>query len=98
MAFGDTAFYDWYLNQVLESKQLLYTALAQTGIEYWTSDANFVLARFAGRSADVHSRLSASGIHVRDRSGDAGCRDCLRITAGVVEHTRKFVTALEWLV
>ena len=97
-AFGDTAFYDWYLNQVLESKQLLYTALAQTGIEYWKSDANFVLARFAGRSADVQSRLSASGIHVRDRSGDAGCRDCLRITAGVVEHTRKFVTALEWLV
>jgi histidinol-phosphate aminotransferase len=65
---------------------------------YWKSDANFVLARFEGRGADVQTSLAATGIHVRDRSGDAGCADCLRITAGVVEHTRKFVTALEWLV
>jgi histidinol-phosphate aminotransferase len=97
-AFGDTAYYDWYLNQVQESKQLLYSALEKAGVLYWKSDANFVLARFEGRGADVQTSLAATGIHVRDRSGDAGCADCLRITAGVVEHTRKFVTALEWLV
>ena len=97
-AFGDTAYYDWYLTQVQESKQLLYGALEKAGVLYWKSDANFVLARFEGRGADVQTSLAASGIHVRDRSGDSGCADCLRITAGVVEHTRKFVTALEWLV
>jgi histidinol-phosphate aminotransferase len=97
-AFSDTAYYDWYLNQVQESKQLLYDALEKARVPYWKSDANFVLARFEGRGPDVQSSLAASGIHVRDRSGDSGCADCLRITAGVVEHTRKFVTALEWLV
>ncbi len=96
-AFGDTAYYDWYLNQVQESKQLLYNALQKARVRYWKSDANFVLARFEGRGADVQTSLAASGIHVRDRSSDAGCADCLRITAGVVEHTRKFVTALERL-
>lgn len=97
-AFADTAFYDWYLNQVQESKRLLYKALEKAGVGYWKSDANFVLARFEGRGADVQAALAASGIHVRDRSGDPGCADCLRITAGVVEHTCKFVTALEWFV
>lgn len=97
-AFGDTAFYDWYLSQVQESKRLLYDALEKVGVVYWKSDANFVLARFDGRGSDVQAGLAASGIHVRDRSSDPGCVDCLRITAGVVEHTRKFVTALEWLV
>lgn len=97
-AFGDAAYYDWYLSQVQESKRLLYDALEKVGVVYWKSDANFVLARFDGRGADVQTSLAASGIHVRDRSSDPGCADCLRITAGVVEHTRKFVTALEWLV
>jgi len=97
-AFADMAYYDWYLSQVHESKQLLYGALEKTGVAYWKSEANFVLARFEGRGTDVQTALAASGIHVRDRSGDSGCRDCLRITAGIVEHTRKFITALEWLV
>jgi histidinol-phosphate aminotransferase len=97
-AFGDTAYYDWYLNQVEESKQLLYGALEKAGVAYWKSDANFVLARFQGRGTEVQASLASGGIHIRDRSGDPGCSDCLRITAGVVEHTRKFVTALEWLV
>ena len=97
-AFRDTAFYDWYLNQVQESKLLLYSALEKARIVYWKSDANFVLARFEGRCAEVQARLAASGIHVRDRSNDPGCSGCLRITAGVVEHTRKVVTALEWLI
>jgi histidinol-phosphate aminotransferase len=97
-AFGDTRYYDWYLHQVEESKQLLYGALEKAGVAYWKSDANFVLARFQGRGTEVQASLASSGIHVRDRSGDRGCSDCLRITAGVVEHTRKFVTALEWIV
>ncbi len=96
-AFQDTAYYEWYVNQVRESRQLIYDALDKAGVSYWKSDANFVLARFEGRGTDVQTSLAASGVHVRDRSGDPGCADCLRITAGVVEHTRKFVTALEWL-
>jgi histidinol-phosphate aminotransferase len=94
-AFGDTAYYDWYLRQVAESKALLYHAFDDHGITHWKSDANFVLARFPGRGTDVAAALAARGVHVRDRSRDAGCADCLRITTGVAEHTRRLVAALE---
>jgi histidinol-phosphate/aromatic aminotransferase/cobyric acid decarboxylase-like protein len=34
-------------------------------------------------------------VMVRDRSGDPGCGQCIRITAGVVEDTRRAISALE---
>lgn len=94
-AFGDTAYYDWYLGQVTQSKALLYEGLDRLGIAHWKSDANFVLAKFDGRGPRVAAALALGGVHVRDRSRDPGCADCLRITAGVVDHTRELLAALE---
>lgn len=94
-AFGDTAHYDWYVGQVADSKTLLYQAFTARAIEHWKSDANFVLARFPGRGAAIAASLAARGVHVRDRSRDPGCADCLRITSGVVDHTERFLAALE---
>ena len=94
-AFADTTHYDWYVRQVSESKALLYGAFDRFGIEHWKSDANFVLARFSGRGSAIAAALAGRGVHVRDRSGDPGCADCLRITAGVVDHTRRLLAALE---
>ncbi len=94
-AFRDRAYYDWYVDQVVQSREMLYAGFERRGIHYWRSDANFVLAKFEGRGSTIASALAARGVHVRDRSNDPGCDDCLRITAGVVEHTRQFLTALE---
>jgi histidinol-phosphate aminotransferase len=94
-ACADTIYYDWYLNEVSRSKALLYRAFDQRGIAHWPSGANFVLARFGADSAGIAAALARRGIHVRDRSRDAGCAGCLRITAGVVDHTREFLAALE---
>ena len=94
-ALRDRAYYDWYLGQVRESKRLLYATFERLRIPYWQSDANFVLARFGERSADVCAQLAARGIYVRDRSRNHGCTGCLRITAGIVDHTRRFAGALE---
>jgi histidinol-phosphate aminotransferase len=94
-AFADTGYYDWYVGQVAQSRILLYEAFARMRVAHWKSDANFVLARFPGRSGDVAAALASRGVHVRDRSQDRGCEDCLRITAGVVEHTRELLAALE---
>jgi histidinol-phosphate aminotransferase len=93
-AFADTAYYEWYVDQVAQSKTMLYQTLRNFGVTYWTSDANFVLARFEGRAAAIAEGLAARGVHVRDRSSDQGCADCLRVTAGVVEHTQQFLAAL----
>ena len=73
---------------------MLYDAFDTRGIAHWKSAANFVLARFDGESDRIAAALAARDIHVRDRSRDAGCAGCLRITAGVVDHTRAFLTAL----
>ena len=94
-ALRDTGHYTWYLGQVVESKRLLYAALARLGIHYWPSDANFVLARFDGTSAAIVGGLRARGIFVRDRSGDPGCAHCVRITAGIVPHTQACIAAIE---
>ena len=94
-AFRDRGYYDWYVDQVAESRELLYAGFERLGVRYWKSDANFVLARFEGRGPAIASALAGQGVHVRDRSSDPGCDGCLRITAGVVEHTRQFLTALE---
>lgn len=93
-ALGDTAYVDWYIDQVSQSKAILYDEFDRRGVPYWKSAANFVLARFDGRAGRIASALAARDVHVRDRSRDEGCADCLRITAGVVEHTRTFVAAL----
>ena len=49
----------------------------------------------ATRAPRWSTALAARGIYVRDRSRDAGCAGCIRITAGVVEHTEACVAALE---
>jgi histidinol-phosphate aminotransferase len=94
-AFEDLDYYGWYLGQVEESKALLYQALARLGVKFWPSAANFVLAYFGDRSTEVLAGLGTRGITVRDRSRDPGCEGCIRITAGVVPHTRACVAALE---
>ena len=94
-ACADRAYYDWYVDQVVQSRLLLYAGFERLGIRYWKSDANFVLARFDRRGAAIASALGGRGVHVRARSKDPGCQDCLRVTAGVVEHTREFLATLE---
>lgn len=94
-ALRDLAHYDWYLAEVRQSKRLLYAALDRLKVEYWRSDANFVLARFAAAAPALVSGLRARGVYVRDRSGDPGCDGCVRITAGVAAHTETCITAIE---
>jgi histidinol-phosphate aminotransferase len=94
-ALADTRHYQSYLRQVDESKQLLYACFERQDVQYWRSDANFVLARFGGRALHVVTRLQERGIYVRDRSNDIACRGCVRITAGVVEHTRRCIEVIE---
>ena len=94
-ALADTAYYDWYLAQTRESKRLLYRALERLSVPYWTSDANFVLARFGDDTRRVCAGLLAKGIYVRDRSNNHGCQGCVRITSGVVAHTQACIDALE---
>jgi histidinol-phosphate aminotransferase len=94
---SDLEYYEWYRNQVRESKALLYGALDKAGVRYWPSEANFVLAHLGERAGEAVDGLAARGIYVRDKSRDPACLGCVRITAGVVEHTEACIRALEEL-
>lgn len=94
-AFADTAYYQWYLDQVSRSKGLLYATFERLAVEHWPSAANFVLARFGSRAGALVQRLAARGIHVRDRSTDPGCPGCVRVTAGVLQDTQALAAAIE---
>jgi histidinol-phosphate aminotransferase len=93
-AFEDTAFLPAYAAQVRESRELLYAALDRLGLPYWKSAANFVMVK-VGETALFIEALAARGVHVRDRSKDPTTPGCIRITAGMVEHTRAAIEALE---
>jgi len=98
-ALRDREYLDWYRPQVSESRELLYAACDRLGLKYWKSAGNFVLidVRRAGEPAEIVRAFGERGILVRDRSRDAGCTGCIRITAGLVRHTEVVVEALEGL-
>lgn len=98
IALDDREYFESYLRQVEESKRLLYAAFDRLGVRYWRSAANFVLACFGDDCASTVRALAERRIYVRDRSRDAGCRGCVRITAGVTEHTRAAIAAIEEVV
>ena len=94
VAIEDRAYRDWYLEQSAASRTLLAEACARLGLETWPSAANFVLVRVANAAAVVDG-MAARGVRIRDRSADPGCGECIRITAGLADDTRRAIAALE---
>ena len=97
-ALEDREFLPRYAAEVEQSRELLYAACARLGLEYWRSAANFVMVRVGDPVAPFVDALAAKSIHVRNRSKDPTTPGCIRITAGVVEHTKAAVAALESVV
>ncbi|MCA1559103.1 MAG: histidinol-phosphate aminotransferase family protein [Acidobacteria bacterium] len=93
-ALDDRDYYDWYLDQVRTSKGLLYDALRKLSIPFWQSGGNFVLARFGSDAARVLEGAAARQVFLRDRSRDPGCEGCVRIGAGVIDHTEACIAAI----
>jgi histidinol-phosphate aminotransferase len=93
-ALEDTDFLPRYAAEVAESREMLYAACRRLGLQYWESAANYVLVR-VGDTAPFIQALSARRIHVRDRSKDPATPGCVRITTGMLEHTRAAIAGLE---
>jgi len=95
VAIADRAYRDWYIAQAAESRTLLAAACDRLGLTTWPSSANFVLVRVGPAISRIISALAEKGMRVLDRSNEPGCEHCIRITAGVVEDTRRLIAALE---
>lgn len=94
-ALQDQAHLDDYVRQVNESKALLYAACDRLGLQYWTSGANFVLVCAGDRGSALVSGAAKRGVYIRDRSTEPGCAGCIRIGAGIVEHTTRCIAVME---
>src|SRR5580698_2243655 len=93
-ALDDQAYIQQYVSEVRESRARLERVLEASGIQYWPSHANFVLARVGAAAAFVEL-MRERGILVRDRSSDHGCEGCVRITLGPREHADRLLAALQ---
>jgi histidinol-phosphate aminotransferase len=94
-ALADETFVLDYLRQVKESKAMVYAFCDRLGLEFWKSDANFVLVRTKGDPGAIADATAARGVYLRDRGNEPGCEGCIRITAGIIEHTRRGLAVLE---
>jgi histidinol-phosphate aminotransferase len=97
-AIADQSYIDQYVSEVLEGRERLCSALIDNGVEFWPSEANFVLMRAGSSPAEAAwfvEETRRRGILVRDRSNDEGCEGCVRITLGSRAHTDRLLAALQ---
>lgn len=94
-ALEDHDFLPAYAEQVAQSRRRIYDACNRLGLTYWRSAANFVLVRVGDTVAPFVRAMAERNVHVRDRSKDPATPGCIRITAGVLEHTDRAIEALE---
>jgi histidinol-phosphate aminotransferase len=97
-ALEDQEFLPRYAAQVAASREQLYEACRRLGLTFWRSAANFVMVRVGDAAPLLVEALAARGVHVRDRSKDPVTSGCIRITAGMIEHTAAAIEALESVV
>lgn len=97
-AIEDGEYVGQYVNDVLQSRTCLERFLREQGIQFWPSQANFVLFRVGPTREDAKAFaecMRKSGILVRDRSSDYGCEGCVRVTLGTREQTDRLLDAMQ---
>ncbi len=98
VALADGEFVAGYVEQVKAGRTKLETELQRARIEWWPSEANFVLMRIGERHREFVGAMRQRGILVRDRSLDPGCEGCVRITLGTNEQTEQLLIAFREVV
>ena len=83
-----------YVAQVTAGRERLEQELERAGIQWWPSEANFVLFRLGAKHREFVAAMRQRGILVRDRSHDPGCDGCVRITLGTITQTDRLLAML----
>jgi histidinol-phosphate aminotransferase len=78
-----------------ERTGLLAALAAIDGVHVYPSDANFILFRVAG-AARIFEGLKQRGVLIKNLDGGhPALADCLRVTVGTPDESRKFLAALQ---
>ena len=94
-ALADRDFVAWYVGEASESRRLIYDWCTARGLTFLVSEGNFVLVEIGPDAAALVGALESERIFIRDRSRQPGCAGRVRITAGIVEDTRRCLAAME---
>jgi histidinol-phosphate aminotransferase len=94
-ALQDQSYLDWYVSQVKQARAEFVSCLTQLGLQFWPTEANFVLVNIGAAHREFVAAMREQGILVRDRSADPGCQGYVRITIGTPEQMRQALTAVE---
>jgi histidinol-phosphate aminotransferase len=94
-ALNDTAYLNWYVDEVKQSRADFLAHLTQTGIGYWPTQANFVLLKIGASHKEFAIHMRLRGILVRDRSADPGCDGLVRITIGTRQQMQQAKAAID---
>lgn len=86
-----------YLQNVLDGnrqgKTYLYSALAEMGVSFHPSEANFFLIKVGPRAEDVTKRLFEARILVRSMSA-YDLPEYIRVTVGTIDENKAFIEGL----
>jgi histidinol-phosphate aminotransferase len=97
-ALEDSEFVANYVAQVRGGRTQLENELQRMRVEWWPSEANFVLMRIGQQHRAFVAAMRQRGILVRDRSSDPGCDGCVRITLGTHDQTERLLAAFREVV
>jgi histidinol-phosphate aminotransferase len=95
VAMEDEAYLAWYVEQVRVGRERMMSGLAELGVPYFPSAANFVLMKIGPKHKELVQAMRAHGVLLRDRSTDPGCDGFVRITIGLEEHVTRGLAALK---
>ncbi|RSL17911.1 histidinol-phosphate aminotransferase [Edaphobacter aggregans] len=95
VAIEDEAYLAWYVDQVKTGRERIMTGLAELGVPYFPSEANFVLMKIGPKHKELVAAMRKHGVLLRDRSGDPGCDGYVRITIGVEDHVTRGLEAMK---
>jgi histidinol-phosphate aminotransferase len=95
-ALQDTDTVNNWIKQVVEQKNILRDAMQQLPFceKIYPSDANFILVK-VNDANKLYDYLSGNEVIVRNRSKDAHCENCLRITIGTPEENGVLINLLK---
>ncbi len=95
VAIEDEAYLAWYVEQVKTGRERMMAGLAELGVPYFPSEANFVLMKIGPKHKELVAAMRKHGVLLRDRSADPGCNGYVRITIGVEDHVTRGLEALK---
>jgi histidinol-phosphate aminotransferase len=96
-ALDDTAFLRQSVQLVHQSLDTLYDELANRGVRYFQSQANFFLIDVARDAGQVFEQMLRQGVIVRSMRG-YGFPEYIRVNIGLPEENRRFLEALDAVV